>query len=394
MDLKSKLIALIQNGSEIEKCMNDLNLHLRETFQECHDYCFKSGQVYEDVLLLKIDSILDYLHDELNTGHWSEVPVTTRQTFTCVSFIKALVIVSSGADESVRNALKCVDLGLLLGAPLSENCGLMTQAAALFSESMSKPSSVRVLSKRKLPSNLGRVHGKEVPVLHCPSIEHFNENHFKPCYPAVLKDCISHWPAVTKWPDVNYLLELAGSRTVPIEIGSHYADENWTQKLMSLREFIYDHYLDSSSLGYLAQHNLFDQIPELREDIRVPDYCALAREEGVDPDVNAWLGPEGTVSPLHFDPKDNLLTQVYGTKEVVLFAPCDSERLYPHEGSLLFNTAQVDPYAPDLDKFPKYRGAGAYKCMLEAGDMLYIPLRWWHHVSALEKSFSVSFWWS
>lgn len=70
-----------------------------------------------------------------------------------------------------------------------------------------------------------------------------------------------HWPASTKWCDVNYLLEVAGERTIPVEIGSHYADENWSQKLMTLKEFVTKHYLDDNdSLGYLAQHNLFDQV--------------------------------------------------------------------------------------------------------------------------------------
>lgn len=72
---------------------------------------------------------------------------------------------------------------------------------------------------------------------------------------------MSHWPAMKKWVDLEYLLKTAGSRTVPIEIGSHYTDPSWSQKLMTLEEFIKNHYLsDSGDVGYLAQHNLFDQV--------------------------------------------------------------------------------------------------------------------------------------
>lgn len=133
------------------------------------------------------------------------------------------------------------------------------------------------------------------------------------------------------------------------------------------------------------------QISELKDDISIPVYCCLGEEEEVD--INAWFGPEGTVSPLHQDPKHNFLCQVMGEKYVRLYSPEFTEHLYPHPTSLLANTSQVDCERPDLDKFPKFGDAMYLECVLKPGDMLYIPPKHWHYVKALSISFSVSFWW-
>ncbi|KAM7387052.1 hypothetical protein PAMA_009596 [Pampus argenteus] len=116
-------------------------------------------------------------------------------------------------------------------------------------------------------------------------------------------------------------------------------------------------------VGYLAQHQLFDQIPELKEDIRLPDYCCLGEADEDDITVNAWIGPGGTVSPLHHDPQQNFL-------------------------------AQVEVENPDTVQFPEFSKAPYLECVLQPGDVLFIPVQHWHYVRSLELSFSVSFWWS
>lgn len=42
---------------------------------------------------------------------------------------------------------------------------------------------------------------------------------------------------------VDYIRQVAGSRTVPVELGSRYTDEGWSQTLMTVEEFI-THYLE------------------------------------------------------------------------------------------------------------------------------------------------------
>lgn len=145
-------------------------------------------------------------------------------------------------------------------------------------------------------------------------------------------------------------------------------------------------------IGYLAQHQIFDQIPELREDVCCPTYCCFS-EKDEEPDLNLWFGPEGTVSPLHHDPKHNLLSQVFGHKYIRIYRKQETPFLYPHEGHLLENTSQVDVENPDLEKFPSFAKATYSECVLHPGEMLYIPPKYWHFVRSLSPSLSVSFWW-
>ncbi|GLH01054.1 lysine-specific demethylase 8-like [Gryllus bimaculatus] len=302
--------------------------------------------------LARVQAVLDRTWERLNAGHWSTVPLPRRRLYALASLHKKEKVLSNSA-----------------------------------------PAVPPLCSGPTTP----------VPTLSLPSLQQFSNDHFKPHLPVLLAGAANHWPAIHRWCSLEYLCHVAGARTVPVELGAHYVDPTWSQRLMTLESFVEKHVKcesqistsDNSQLGYLAQHPLFDQVPELRADICIPEYCCLSdkQDESLDPDINAWFGPAGTVSPLHFDPKHNLLTQVVGAKRVLLYAPEVSAALYPHEEPLLSNTAQVDPENPDYTSFPDFQKAQAWECTLKPGDMLYIPPRWWHHVRSLSVSFSVSFWW-
>ena len=235
----------------------------------------------------------------------------------------------------------------------------------------------------------------------------------------ILTNCVeSSWPAFSperRW-STSYLREKAGERLVPVETydkkdaTSTYLSDSWEQRVMPLAEYI-DRYVEGevpsedggkAEKGYLAQHQLFDQIPSLRDDICAPPFCCASTAEDqaapegcerrVSPIVSAWLGPSGTVSPLHTDPYHNLLVQVVGHKYVRLYEARQTPRLYPRDGALC-NNCHVDLDKPRPEEQPLVEGTPCQQCVLAPGEVLYIPRHEWHYVRSLEISVSVSFWW-
>ena len=71
---------------------------------------------------------------------------------------------------------------------------------------------------------------------------------------------------------------------------------------------------------------------------------------------------------------DNTLIQIRGRKRVVLFSPQDASNLYLQGDKSLI----VDIDNPDLEKYPKFSSVTRHECILEPGDILFIPAMWFH----------------
>ncbi|XP_056434516.1 lysine-specific demethylase 8 isoform X3 [Gadus chalcogrammus] len=353
-----------------------------------------------DHALTLAQMVTDLSWERLNTGTWRDVDKEWRRVYAYGCLFKALALCRGDpSPERVRQAVRTCDMGLMMGASIMDNVLnslvqiLQTEVRRATKEEF--PTEPRVQAKKiklEVPPAPVIEQTTAVPRMNCPSLERFKNNNLLTNQPVILEGIINHWPALNdhSW-SLEYIRSIAGCRTVPVEVGSRYTDEEWSQRLLTVNEFI-DKYIsvkvEDGPVGYLAQHQLFDQIPELKEDIRIPDYCCLGDGDEDNITINAWFGPSGTVSPLHQDPQHNFLAQVLGSKYIRLYSPSDSGRLYPHESPLLHNTSQVEVENPNVERFPEFVDAPYRDCVLKPGEVLFIPTQHWHYVRSLELSFS------
>ena len=60
-----------------------------------------------------------------------------------------------------------------------------------------------------------------------------------------------------------------------------------------------------------------------------------------EPEVNAWIGPKGTISSLHTDNKHNIFTQIKGEKLFKLISPKYSHKIQPIS-TQMFNSSRFE----------------------------------------------------
>jgi len=108
-----------------------------------------------------------------------------------------------------------------------------------------------------------------------------------------------------------------------------------------------------------------------------------------------WLG--GPVkTQIHNDRDHNLCCVIAGRRRFVLFPPQQVVNLYIGPLDNPPPLSFVDPEAPDLDTFPRFREAlkAAFVAHLGPGDALFMPRYWWHHVTSRDPyNAMVNYWW-
>ncbi|MCP1468615.1 ribosomal protein L16 Arg81 hydroxylase [Sphingobium sp. OAS761] len=214
--------------------------------------------------------------------------------------------------------------------------------------------------------------------------DEFLDNFYAPGRPVLIKGAMAGWPALDRWtPD--YLAERIGDAEVEFQGGRKSAADYEIRKdrhrrRAPFRTFI-DMVRDGGNDAYLTAYNSARNAPALaplHDDLGHLD-AYLTRAPGM-----VWIGGAATFTQLHFDLTNNLLAQVTGTKQVILVPPSQTGRLAHHRHVFSDVVDLTDPAR--LAQFPKARDVPRYEVRLTPGDLLFIPIGWWHQVRS--ESFS------
>jgi hypothetical protein len=229
--------------------------------------------------------------------------------------------------------------------------------------------------------------------------------------PLLLRGLVASWPLVR-----------AGERSIEAALAylrGYYRDATvgaWFGPPQIRGRFFYNE--DYSGFNYQASmvklDAVFDRLERHQHEAEPPavyvgsttiDTClpGLRAENDVtglpsDALASIWLGNRTRIAA-HFDMPDNLACVAVGRRRFTLFPPAELPNLYA--GPLEFTPAGqqislVDFANPDFERYPRFASAlrSARVAELAAGDALYIPGMWWHHVEALAAcNVLVNYWW-
>lgn len=237
-----------------------------------------------------------------------------------------------------------------------------------------------------------------IPRLHKPERAAFEAEWLKRDRPVILTGLLTDWPAREAWTD-EALEARIGEREIPFWVspdrifGVAPFAELETETL-PFREFMAYCRAGSREGGhlYLRKGALAAIAEELLADVSTPDYV----DQRWLLSTNLWIGPAGHDTPLHYDLAHNLLAQVRGRKRIRLWAPETTRAMAPNPAfsnsphfSRIRDLESVDP-----ERFPGFAEAPCFEAELAPGEVLYLPICWWHQVLSLDFAISVNYWWA
>lgn len=281
------------------------------------------------------------------------------------------------------------------------NFGLLRTWAAW--EKMSVPESAMI--RLSTPPPIGRVSRPSARVV----FEHVMRNQ-----PLVIENGVDEvgFPPLETFQDFEYLRNRCGHRYVKVK-GDSCWDKDGRKIFVNdpAIELPFSEYLRHIEMAesvagttpfYMGKVQLQETCPELAEDVASAKAAPMKKFGGCfggnAKGMHTYFGAGGNTTSIHCDPSENLLVVISGSKTFQLFPPWDADFLYPTMKKCLNSSVPpfTDPSAmlPEVEEmYPLFRHAQPQVVTLHAGEMLYLPIFWWHAVQGSESRNMILNWW-
>ena len=223
-----------------------------------------------------------------------------------------------------------------------------------------------------------KVRGNEIERRHNITPEVFYEEYRQPGRPVILTGLTDNWTARQKW-NFDFFKEKLGDITV--KVNPHSKTRYQTMSISNLVDEIKQHQIGEPPI-YLQEWNYQADTNLLDDDYDTPPH--IIRDCHFDlfsyQTTILWIGSKGSTTYLHQDYgwTNSCAVQIRGKKKWNIFSPeaileCDKNG------------------KPQYEKFLDDPMTGALYATLEPGDIIYVPVHWWHRVQALDDNISMSY---
>jgi histone arginine demethylase JMJD6 len=217
-----------------------------------------------------------------------------------------------------------------------------------------------------------------------PTKSEFNENYGLKSKPVLITGLMDNWKAKTKWTS-DFLKQNFGNLEEPAYRSNNRDDK----KIFKLEDYINYMETNSDKDPYYLTNTQFHLDTEMVNDYEVPSYfttCLQVMKDKLPRKFQLsciYIGAKNTFSKLHLDIfNSSAWNAVISGKKIWLFYP-------PNQFRYLYNGA-VNPFEPDLNKYPEFVNATPIVCVQNPGEVVYTPSRWWHAVYNEEAGLSLT----
>lgn len=224
------------------------------------------------------------------------------------------------------------------------------------------------------------------------SSDSFHRDYYAANRPVIISDVVPRWPALGKW-NTEFFRDRFGGSLIRFQKGrskndhrDSFADHTVEASVSEFLDLSESPSTDTCPPYIIAHDHLLDR-PEFRELfndlIFDPRYLDGSNAAGR---VFFWMGPRGTATPMHRDLGNVYLAQIRGRKLVRMVPSRQLHLMYNEVG--YHSEADFDNL--DFNAFPLLKDAIVAETIISPGDLLFIPIGWWHYVKSLDETISVT----